>query len=141
MLPDEISDPAEPDADSNIENIKSLLDLLPDELSQSADLDVDDDKEFKNDTAQTRKSKKDTIECLIEDFTLNEENHQKAEALCFYHEHTPEEVGKLIEVYDETYEKFFKRKETLTININRLSKLHRGEEDEEDDDKVEEMIS
>jgi 3-oxoacyl-ACP reductase-like protein len=31
--------------------------------------------------------------------------------------------------YDETYENFFKRKEDLLLNINKLSQLHHGEDE------------
>lgn len=50
-----------------------------------------------------------------------DENHHKDENLCFYHMHKPEEVNKLMETYDETYENFFKRKDSLLMNINKLS--------------------
>ena len=66
-----------------------------------------------------------------------DDNHHKDEALCFYHDHNDERVDKLIDVYDETYENFFKRKESLMLNINKLSKLHHGENEE----NHEEMIS
>lgn len=35
-----------------------------------------------------------------------------------------------METYDATYENFFKRKESLMFNINKLSELHHGDDED-----------
>jgi len=66
---------------------------------------------------------------LIDELNDMDENHHKDENLCFYHVQKPEEVDKLMDNYDATYENFFKRKDSLLLNINKLSQLHHGEDE------------
>jgi hypothetical protein len=65
-----------------------------------------------------------------------DENHHQDQNLNFYHVNKPEEYDKLMEQYDTTYENFFKRKDSLLLNINKLSKLHHGEESEHHDSMI-----
>jgi flavorubredoxin len=58
-----------------------------------------------------------------------DDNHHKDENLNFYEIHKPEEVEKLMDAYDETYDNFFRRKDSLLLNINKLSQLHHGEDE------------
>ena len=58
-----------------------------------------------------------------------DENHHNDDNMDFYHEHNEEDVEKLMDDYDATYENFFKRKEDLLLNINKLSQLHHGEDE------------
>ena len=65
-----------------------------------------------------------------------DENHHKDEHLNFYHFNKPEDVDKLMKQYDATYDNFFKRKDSLMININTLSKLHHGEDNKSHDTMI-----
>jgi len=126
--------------------------MLPDELSEDDSVDMDaeekaEEEEAKQDKAPTRKSKKGAnanlnrqqtkefnqlikdSQNLIDELNDMDENHHKDENLCFYHVQKPEEVDKLMDNYDATYENFFKRKDSLLLNINKLSQLHHGEDE------------
>jgi len=126
--------------------------MLPDELSEDDSVDMDaeekaEEEEAKQDKAPTRKSKKGAnanlnrqqtkefnqlikdSQNLIDELNDMDENHHKDENLCFYHVQKPEEVDKLMDNYDATYENFFKWKDSLLLNINKLSQLHHGEDE------------
>ena len=47
------------------------------------------------------------------------------------HNHKKEEVGKLIEEFDNVYESFFKCEESLLVSIDKLEELTYGAEQNE----------